>query len=288
MKKVILSVVAALAVSATSAFAADMPVKAMKAPVAPAPSWDIAFGGVVMSDYNFRGVSQSNRGPSAGAYIEPQFMTPIGTLYVGLAGWSIDWPGEYGFSDPAAEIDIYGGWRNSWGPLSLDLGLLYYYYPKEHLGVESDFLELYAKASYAITPALTIGANVFYDPNLLNYGDLPGADDIGAVYLSGTGKWVLPWTVGDLGAFVSGEFGHYFIDKDAAVFGTEDASYSYWNAGLGLTYKVFTLDLRYHGTDMSRSECGTFLVTANASASKWCGDTFIASLKFDTALSALK
>lgn len=290
MKKVVLSVVAALAVSATSALAADMPAKAVKAPApAPTPAWDVAFGGVVMSDYNFRGVSQSNRGASGGAYIEPQFTVPFGTLYVGLAGWAIDWPSAYGFSDPTAEIDFYGGWRNSWGPFSLDLGGIYYYYPKEQFGIDSDFFEIYAKAGYAITPAFSVGVNAFYSPDLLNYGAIPGADDIGALYLSGTAKWVLPWTVGDLGAFVSGELGHYFIDKDPVVFGTADASYTYWNAGLAFTYKVLTLDLRYHGTDMSRTDCATFLFTTTANpASKWCGDTFIVSAKFDTALSQLK
>ncbi len=57
MKKVVLSVIAALAVSAAvPAFAADMTVKAMKAP-APAPSpWDIAFGTAFTTDYMLRGI----------------------------------------------------------------------------------------------------------------------------------------------------------------------------------------------------------------------------------------
>jgi uncharacterized protein (TIGR02001 family) len=285
-----MSAVAALAVSAAPAFAADMPVKAAKAPVAaPAPSpFDIAVGGAVMSDYNFRGVSQSNRGPSGGAYFEPQLTVPFGTLYVGLAAWAIDWPGAYGFSDPTAEIDIYGGWRGSFGPVSLDLGAIYYYYPKEQLGIDSDFVELYAKAGYAITPDLSIGANVFYTPDLLNYGQF-GAGDVDGVYASITGKWVTPWKAGDFGSYVSGELGHWFLD-DGGVFGPGvDASYTYWNAGFAITYKAITLDLRYHGTDMSRTECGNFLlVAAGNPATKWCNDTFIASLKFDTSLSALK
>ena len=44
-----------------------------------------AAGGVVMSDYNFRGVSQSNRGFSGGAYFEPQLSIGFGTLYAGIA-----------------------------------------------------------------------------------------------------------------------------------------------------------------------------------------------------------
>jgi uncharacterized protein (TIGR02001 family) len=240
-----------------------------------------------MSDYNFRGVSQSNRGPSAGAYIVPQLTVPFGTLFVGLAGWAIDWPTSYGFSSPSAEVDIYGGWRGTFGAFSLDLGAIYYYYPSEQLGINSDFLELYAKAGYAITPDLSVGVNAFYTPDLLNYGQF-GFGDVPGVYASVTGKWVTPWKVGDLGSYVSGELGHWFLD-DVGAAPSVDPSYTYWNAGLALTYKVVTLDLRYHGTDMSRAECGNFLlVAAGNPATKWCGDTFIASLKFDTALSQLK
>src|SRR6185312_1217156 len=66
MKKVVLSIAAAFAVSAAvPAFAADMPVKAPAAAPAAAPSpWDIAFGAAVMNDYIFRGITQSGHKPS--------------------------------------------------------------------------------------------------------------------------------------------------------------------------------------------------------------------------------
>ena len=181
---------------------------------APTPWFDIAIGGVVSSDYSFRGISQSNRGPSGGAYFEPDFTTPIGVLYIGVAGLAIDWPSSYGFSDPTAEIDFYGGWRNSWGPFSLDIGAIYYYYPKELFNINSDFWEVYGRASYEVVKGLTFGGNVYYTPDLLNYGGtglLPNKAP--GVYASFTGKWVLPWTTGDLGAFISGEFGHWWIER---------------------------------------------------------------------------
>src|SRR5258707_15652698 len=134
MKKVVLSVVA-LAASMAPALAADL-VKKSAAPAAAAapatPAWDIAVGGVVQTDYNFRGVSQSNRGPSAGAYFEPQFNTTIGQIYVGLAGWSINWPGtsNFGFTDPSAEINLYAGLANTFARLSPNPGTLYYFYPQ--------------------------------------------------------------------------------------------------------------------------------------------------------------
>lgn len=296
MNKVVLSVVAVLAVTAAPAFAADMSVKAKPmAPVAAPSPWDVAFGGVVQSDYNFRGVSQSNRGPSGGAYIEPQFITGVGTFYAGLAAYAIDWPSgpTYGFTAPSAEVDIYGGWRKTWGAFSIDLGAIYYFYPKETFNgftSDSDFYELYAKGAYAITPSLTVGANVFWTPDLLNYSATFASDNVGATYGSVTGKWVLPWTSGDLGAYVSGELGHWWIDESnwtAVALG--NPSYTYWNVGLALTYKAITLDLRYHGTDQSVQSCADFLVVAVGNASNnWCDDTFIAAIKFDTTLSSLK
>ena len=53
---------AAAILGAMPALAADLkPVT--KAPPAPPPSpWDIAFGGALMTDYNFRGISQSQQG----------------------------------------------------------------------------------------------------------------------------------------------------------------------------------------------------------------------------------
>src|SRR6201995_1411696 len=104
MKKTVSFVVAALAASATSAFAADLPTKAPAPAVVAAPSqWDIAFGSALMSDYVFRGVTQSNHKPSVAAYFEPRFnVTKDFQLYVGLAGASI-----YFLNRSAAAIDFH-------------------------------------------------------------------------------------------------------------------------------------------------------------------------------------
>lgn len=310
MKKVVLSVIAALAVSAAApAFAADMPVKGKVVAPAPAPlPFDIAIGGVVMSDYNFRGVSQSNRGWSGGAYFEPQFATSFGTLYAGLAAYGISWPTNLGFTDPSAEVDIYGGWRNTFGALSVDLGLIYYYYPAESFNTltgQSDFYEIYGKFGYAITPDLSVGANVFYSPDLLHYSTTfaalgVGGGKVGSTYASLTGKWVTPLTFNGIGTYISGELGHWWIQGGqfvAAGLGPVgggaglglDPDYTYWNVGIAFTYKAITLDLRYHGTNQSKDKCASFLAANSPNASNnWCNDTFIAALKFDTMLSALK
>jgi Bacterial protein of unknown function (Gcw_chp) len=78
MKKVVLSVVAALAFSAAPALAADMPAKAPKVAPAAAPSpWDVAFGTAFTTDYVLRGVSQSNHKPAAQGYFELDYTATI-------------------------------------------------------------------------------------------------------------------------------------------------------------------------------------------------------------------
>src|SRR5580698_634809 len=119
-------VAAALAMTAGSALAADMPVKALKAPPPPAfDPWDIAFGGAVMSDYIFRGVTQSNHNPSVAAYFEPRYnVNKDLQLYIGTSGESISFANR-----AAAEVDVYGGIRPTFGALALDIGVWGYLYP---------------------------------------------------------------------------------------------------------------------------------------------------------------
>ena len=81
-----------------------------------------------MSDYNFRGITQSNHRPSAAAGFEPRYnINPNLQAYAGVSGESIDFPNR-----ATAEIDLYGGIRPTFGKLALDGGFWYYYYPDGH------------------------------------------------------------------------------------------------------------------------------------------------------------
>ena len=119
MKKFILTAVTAVAL-AKPALAADVKVTAPAAPEAPPNPWDVAFGGGITSDYIFRGITQSNHKPSVSAYFEPRYnVTKDLQYYVGISGESISFPNR-----AAAEVDVYGGFRPTFGPLALDFGLL--------------------------------------------------------------------------------------------------------------------------------------------------------------------
>ena len=101
MKRVALSLVLAAGL-ASSAMAADMATKAPPAAPAPPPSpWDVAISAALMTDYNFRGITQSAHKPSTQAGFELRYnQTSTMQWYAGLSGESIDFP-----NDAAAEID---------------------------------------------------------------------------------------------------------------------------------------------------------------------------------------
>src|SRR3984957_10084988 len=125
MKKWVL-LATALAMVSGSAFAADMPLKAVKAPPpAPFDPWDIAFGAGIMSNYVFRGVTQSNHMPSVTAYFEPRYnINKDLQLYIGTSTESISFANR-----AAAEVDVYGGIRPTFGAFAFDFGVWGYLYP---------------------------------------------------------------------------------------------------------------------------------------------------------------
>ena len=44
--------------------------------------------------------------------------------------------------------------------------------------------------------------------------------------------------------------------------------YNTWNVGLGFTWKVFTLDLRYSDTDLTKGDCSAFTSDPARSAAR--------------------
>ena len=125
MKKVAYSLVLAAGLASSSVMAADMAVKAPPAAAPPPSPWDIVVTAALMTDYNFRGISQSNHKPSTQAGFELRYNWASNwQSYGGISGESINFP-----NNAAAEVDFYGGIRPTFDKLALDFGAWYYYYP---------------------------------------------------------------------------------------------------------------------------------------------------------------
>jgi len=285
-----------LTVLAGSAQAADLPSR-KDAPIAPVPpsiTWiDAAVSIKAVTDYNFRGISQTDRKPGVQGSVELQFYDNL--FYLGVFGANVDLA-----TSPPAEIDFYAGIRPKFGPVAFDFGVIQYYYPDEKRFVDSfgliwtprntDFMEVVGKVSYNWEDKVTVGANVFHAWDWLG----TGAD---GTYASVTAKYSLPFLEG---LAVSGEFGRYWLGTTNTNIAFPVAirlpDYNYWNVGLSYTYKNLTADVRYHDTNLSKSNC--FLLTSDPGGinrgnagggytSNWCNPTVVGTLSFDITASSV-
>ena len=291
MKNVVLSVVAAAAVAGLvlPASAADLEGKKLvtKAPAAaPAPSaFDIAFGTALTTDYVLRGVSQSNHKPAVQGYFELDYTaTDWLKLYAGVWGSSL-WTG---FAD--AEFDITGGARFTIGNFGLDVGLVYYDYPGGNVSFTGNWLEGYVKPSYKFNDWLTVGG--VFETAFSNFNDKVSPlgvwlGDAGHYYVSGNAVITLPWhPAPDVNISINPEVGYEWYSSGVTT-NLGFVSDTYWDVGLDINYKAITLDLRYWDIDakpsLTGNQCGFIPAGTN-----FCGSRFVATLKFDTTLSALK
>jgi uncharacterized protein (TIGR02001 family) len=146
MNKTILGLAAALALSAlpVASHAEDSP---------------LSFNVSVVSDYRFRGISQSRLEPALQGGVD--YALPAG-FYIGAWASTIRWIKDAGkianidTGSAPVEIDIYGGYKGEFSKdgVGYDVGLLQYYYPSNHL---TDILNTYSPNTLEVYGALTFG-----------------------------------------------------------------------------------------------------------------------------------
>ncbi|MFC3691539.1 TorF family putative porin [Chenggangzhangella methanolivorans] len=269
--------VAGAALIAGSATAADLAAPE-PAVIAEVPSViDVAFGVAGVTDYTFRGLSQSQSDPAIQGYAELQAYG----FYAGVWASSVQFNQPFQ-TDPSAEVDFYAGYRATLGPVAIDVGGLYYWYPGERDNTarfanlrELDYWELYAKPSVTFMDVVSLTGNIYWTSDYANVsGD--------GLYLSVIPKVSIPVDAfPDLGFYVSGELGKQWVKREK--FGAFLPDYLTWNVGAGVTYKAMTLDVRYSDTDLKKGECFAY-----TGFSKSCDSRVVAKLSFDTSLSKLK
>ncbi len=217
--------------------------------------FDADFGVSLLSDYVFRGITQTDHGPALQAYFDPSF----GIFYAGIFATNVD----YRSPEPDVEIDLYVGARPELGPVSTDFSYLHYFYPGAS---ESNYSEVTAAASISPVEVLTLRGEIDYSWHYAQTGD-------DALYLEGNAALSLPQ-----GFEISGGAG-------VQMFGTgvELSDYVTWNLGASYAWEAVTFDLRYHDTDLSSGSCGAEYPRGNA-----CDARIVASVAVDTSWSALR
>lgn len=137
------------------------------------PAGPITVSGSVglVSDYRFRGVSQSDEEMAiqGGISVTHESGLYVGTWASNLSGW-----GTFGGAN--MELDIYGGYKTELSDgVSLDVGLTWYMYPGGF--TNTDFAEPYVKLSGSVGPASML-LGVAYAPKqeaLGNWSNTPSS-----------------------------------------------------------------------------------------------------------------
>ena len=145
---------------------------------------DLSFNIGAVSDYRYRGISQTRLKPAVQGGID----FSAGGFYLGTWASSIKWIKDAG-GDADAEIDIYGGYKGDIAKgLSYDVGVLTYQYPRNKLATKAETTEIYgaltfgpATLKYSHSVSNLFG---FTDSKNSSYVDLSASFELGPVTLA--------------------------------------------------------------------------------------------------------
>lgn len=159
-----------LALALAAGFAA--PALAEDAPAG--PHTFTANAGVV-TDYVFRGISQSQHQPAFQGGFDYSHSSGF---YAGTWASTIEWVDRKDFQvqkDNHFEVDLYGGYKNTVGDFGYDLGAIRYYYPgsfNSAAGVTANTTEVYVAGSWKI---VSLKYNHVVSQNIFNWGGTDAA-----------------------------------------------------------------------------------------------------------------
>lgn len=236
-----------LASAATPAFADD-------APTAPPPAITINGTATVVSDYRFRGVSQTDKNVAIQGSIT---LTHSSGFYVSVWGSSVDSYVTQSFAGHQ-EVDIIAGYSKTFSGTKIDGGVLYYVYPKTKGAItlltglpdttSSNFFEPYLDISHTFGP-VSAKATINYAWKQKALGVTQGLDTTESkqdnVYVAGDFSFAIPKTPVALTAHIGHTWGPSWLAND--FFGK--TQYTDWNLGATYTYKVLTFGVSYVDTD---------------------------------------
>lgn len=212
-----------LAASATPAFADD---------AAPAPAITVSGGATLISDYRFRGISQTDKKVA----LQGTFTVAHESgLYATVWGSSID---DYIANGSDQEVDLIAGYSKTINGIKLDGGVLYYYYPGGG-HANTDFAEPYFDISTQAGP-LNAKVTVNYAPKqkALTVDGIHKEDN---VYLAGDLALAVPNTPIGL----TGHLGHTFGPSYLSL----GDNYTDWGLGGTVTWNHLTLGVSYVDTN---------------------------------------
>lgn len=224
-----------------------------------APDVTISGSVALVSDYRFRGVSQSDKDFAIQGGVT---LTHKSGLYGGF--WASNLAGWGTFGGPNLETDVILGYKREVADgATVDIGVTYFMYPGG--ADKTDFFEPYVKLSGTAGP-VSLTAGVAYAPKQQALGRWyrTGAEFGTGVPSAPGDKEDNLYVFGDAAAPLGGtpftlkvHLGYSDGNRGLGPNGTSIAptgSYLDWALGLDTTWKNLTFGILYVDTDISRAE----------------------------------
>ena len=238
--------------SAVPAFAQDAE-PASSSPTDPPKAISFNATAAVVSDYRFRGISQTDKKFGVQGSLTVSHESGFyATVYAySVSGYVV----ASGNAD--AEIDLIAGFKKTFGGTTVDVGGLYYVYPRSIRPGDrssSNFFEPYAAITQTLGPVsakATLACAPKQKALRLDQTTGPNRDN---VYLAGDLSLAIPNTPIGLTAHVGHSFGPSWL--------TIGKEYTDYGVGATLTYKMFTFGLSYVDAD------GAFITPSGKDAAK--------------------
>ncbi len=202
---------------------------------APAPS-PLTFNVGVVSDYLFRGISQTHGDPALQGGADYTFANGA---YVGTWLSTISWVSDY-TNDGDIEVDLYGGYRGSFAPdWSYDVGLIGYLYPSHGaanaFGASPNTTEVYGSVGYKW---LSVKYSRAISSHFVGWYSSTGGDTKGSDYLEANATYDL-----GNGWGLIGHMGHQKVED------FDPASYSDYKIGVTKDVGFGIVTLAYSDTN---------------------------------------
>ena len=213
MKKLLLSAACVAAFGVTPAMAES--------------AWGISGSFGVVSDYLFRGISQTQGDAALQASAT---LTHDSGVYFTVWGSNVDFAGD---NDTDFEVDFTLGYAGSIDEATTyDVNVSYYTYPGQPSGASYNYFEIGAGITHDLGNGLSVGAKFAWSPE--NF------DDTGnEIWLALNGTYEMTEWLS-----VSANLGYQSLDKD--YYFPED--YFYYDVGATVSYGILDLDVRYVAT----------------------------------------
>lgn len=252
------------------AFAAPVMAQTAAAPEA-APASPLTFNVGVVSDYLFRGISQTHGKPALQGGID---YAHASGLYVGAWASNVQWVKDQQNTSVPVEIDVYGGYKGSFaGDFSYDVGMIAYNYPgtknrPQNASAKANTSEVYGALGWKWLTAKY--SHVTSSHFVAWYGGPVGSDTSKNTRGSNYLELNATYDLGD-GWGITGHIGQQKV-KNYEKVGDTDASYRDWKIGVTKDVGFGVVGLSYSDTN-SKGTCNAGGGTNAYCWTKWDGGT---------------